>query len=133
MNNNKDFEGVDAVFGDVGASLSAGSSPSGLTEPQDNLEVAMAKVAETIKPTRRANTGAEDGSTATKQVLIRTTDEDHARWKEASDKEGITLSEFLRKAANASASDVLDCKHPTDQIKWYPWGKRCTKCGLRWK
>lgn len=101
--------------------------------PQDNVEVAMAKVAETIKPTRRANTGAEEGATATKQVLIRTTDEDHARWKEASDKEGITLSEFLRKAANSSASDILDCKHPAEFLKWYPWGQRCTKCGLRWK
>lgn len=98
---------------------------------QDNIEVAMAKVAETIKPTRRANTGAEEGSTATKQVLIRTTDEDHARWKEAADKEGITLSEFLRKAANTSASDVLDCKHPQESIKWYPWATKCLKCGAR--
>ena len=51
----------------------------------DNIEAAMSKVAENIKPTRRPNTGAEEGSTATKQVLIRTTDEDHARWMSASD------------------------------------------------
>jgi len=102
-------------------------------QPQDNIEAAMAKVAETIKPTRKTNTGAEDGSTATKQVLIRTTDEDHARWKEASEKEGISLSEFIRNAANGQASEVLDCKHPPENLKWYPWGKRCTKCGLRWK
>jgi len=99
---------------------------------QDNVEAAMRKVAETIKPTRRANTGAEEGSTATKQVLIRTTDEDHARWKEASDKEGITLSEFMRTAANRLASGILDCKHPQENVKWYPWGSRCTKCGARW-
>lgn len=99
--------------------------------PQDNVEAAMAKVAETIKPTRRANTGAEEGSTATKQVLIRTTDEDHARWKEASDKEGITLSEFLRKSANASASDILDCKHPKEYLQWYPWAVKCRKCGQK--
>jgi hypothetical protein len=100
---------------------------------QDNVEAAMAKVAETIKPTRKAKTGAEDGFTATKQVLIRTTDEDHARWKEASEKEGVTLSEFLRKAADNLASDILDCKHPAESLKWYPWGTRCTKCGARWK
>lgn len=99
----------------------------------DNVEAAMKRVAETIKPTRRANTGAEEGSTATKQVLIRTTDEDHARWKQASDKEGITLSEFLRTAANSLASDILDCKHPADLVRWYPWGSRCTKCGAKWK
>lgn len=99
----------------------------------DNVEAAMKKVAETMKPTRKANTGAEDGSTATKQVLIRTTDEDHARWKSAADKDGITLSEFLRKAANSAAADVLDCKHPAESLKWYPWGTRCTKCGARWK
>lgn len=101
--------------------------------PGDNVEAAMKKVAETMKPTRKANTGAEDGGTATKQVLIRTTDEDHARWKEAADKEGVTLSDFLRRAANASATDVLDCKHPAEFMKWYPWGNRCTKCGERWK
>ena len=99
----------------------------------DNVEAAMQKVAETIKPTRRPNTGAEEGSSASKQVLIRTTEEDHARWKEASEKQGITLSEFLRNAANFSASDVLDCKHPAEYLKWYPWGKRCTKCKLHFK
>lgn len=102
-------------------------------ESGDNIEQAMQKVAESIKPTRKANTGAEEGSTATKQVLIRTTDEDHARWKEASEKEGVSLSEFLRNAANNSASEILDCKHPQEHLKWYPWGSRCTKCGLRWK
>ena len=101
--------------------------------PGDNVEAAMKKVAETLKPTKKPNTGAEEGSTATKQVLIRTTDEDHARWKQAADKDGITLSEFLRKAANSAASDVLDCKHPAEYLKWYPWGTRCTNCGARWK
>lgn len=99
----------------------------------DNVEAAMKKVGETLTPTRRSNTGADDGSTATKQVLIRTTDEDHARWKEASEKEGITLSEFMRSAANTLASEILDCKHPKEMVRWYPWGSRCTKCGTRWK
>lgn len=100
---------------------------------QDNIEVAMAKVAETIKPTRKANTGTEEGATATKQVLIRTTDEDHARWKQAADQEGTTLSDFLRKSANLLASDILDCKHPEGFIKWYPWATKCLKCGARLK
>lgn len=99
----------------------------------DNIEAAMSKVAENIKPTRRPNTGAEEGSTATKQVLIRTTDEDHARWKNASDKEGITLSEFLRSAANKMADEILECRHPAESLKWYPWGTRCTLCGEKLK
>jgi len=97
----------------------------------DNVESAMRKVAETVKPTRKANTGTEEGSTATKQVLIRASEEDHARWKEASEKEQITLSDFLRRAANASASEVLDCRHPAEFIKWFPWGSRCRRCGER--
>lgn len=101
-------------------------------QPGDNVESAMKKIGETLKPVRRSNTGAEEGSTATKQVLIRTTDEDHARWKEAADREGITLSEFMRSAANSMASEILDCKHPKDMVRWYPWGSRCTKCGARW-
>jgi hypothetical protein len=104
-----------------------------MNEDIDNVEAAMSKVAETIKPTRRPNTGAEEGSTATKQVLIRTTDEDHARWKSASDKEGITLSEFLRNAANKLANDVLECKHPAESLKWFPWGTRCLLCGEKLK
>jgi len=97
----------------------------------DNVESAMRKVAETVKPTRKANTGTEEGSTATKQVLIRVTEEDHARWKEASEKEQMTMSDFLRKAANTLASEILDCTHPAEFIKWFPWGSRCRRCGAR--
>lgn len=95
----------------------------------DNVESAMKKVAETIKPTRKANTNPEEGSTASKQVLIRVSEEDHARWKKAADREQLTLSDFLRRAANDSASDVLDCKHPRESIQWYPWSTKCRKCG----
>lgn len=95
----------------------------------DNIEAAMAKVAENIAPTKKANTGVEGGSTATKQVLIRVSEEDHERWKEAAEKDGATLSDFLRKAANAAASDVLDCKHPMQFRKVFPWTEKCVKCG----
>lgn len=96
----------------------------------DNIEAAMAKVAETISPTKKANTGVESGTTATKQVLIRVSEEDHERWKDAADKDGSTLSDFLRKAANAAASDVLDCKHPLRFRKSFPWVEKCVQCGF---
>lgn len=100
-----------------------------MDETQDNIESAMRKLAETIKPTRKTNTNPEDGATASKQVLIRTTDEDHAYWKAAADKEHITLSEFLRKAANELAKNILECKHPAESLRWFPWETKCLKCG----
>jgi len=39
-----------------------------MDETQDNIESAMRKLAETIKPTRKTNTNPEDGATASKQV-----------------------------------------------------------------
>lgn len=36
-----------------------------------------------------------------KQVILRTEDEQHARWTEAAKKEGISLAAWLAKAANA--------------------------------
>lgn len=96
----------------------------------DNIEAAMSKVAETMTPTKKANTGVDAGSTATKQVLIRVSEEDHERWKTAADKDGSTLSDFLRKAANSAASDVLDCKHPPQFRKVYPWVDKCVQCGF---
>jgi activator of 2-hydroxyglutaryl-CoA dehydratase len=99
-------------------------------DKHDNIEAAMAKVAETLAPTKKANTGVESGATATKQVLIRVSEEDHERWKEASDRDGSTLSDFLRKAANAAASDVLDCKHPRQFRKSFPWVEKCVQCGF---
>lgn len=96
----------------------------------DNIKAAMAKVAETLTPTKKANTGVETGSTATKQVLIRVSEDDHERWKIASETDGSTLSDFLRKAANKAASDVLDCRHPAQFRKVYPWVEKCVQCGF---
>lgn len=97
---------------------------------KDNVEAAMAKVAESITPTKKANTGVDAGATATKQVLIRVSEEDHERWKTAADRDGSTLSDFLRKAANNAASEVLDCKHPIQFRKAYPWVEKCVQCGF---
>lgn len=94
----------------------------------DNIEAAMKHVAETIDPTVPHNTNAEDGATATKQVLIRATEADRTKWKLAADHDGISLSEFIRNACNAKAASILECQHPAEMRKFYPWGTTCLKC-----
>jgi hypothetical protein len=98
-----------------------------------NIRAAMDKVAESIEPTIAASNIDEDGP-ADKQVLIRTNEAERERWKSAAEKEAMTLSAWIRKALNESASNVLDCPHPIDLIRFYPWagGKKvCTRCRQR--
>lgn len=95
---------------------------------EDNIEAAMDKLAETLEPTRRTNTGSTPGSPALKQVLVRATDEDHQRWKDAADKQHVSVAEFVRQACNAAASKELDCSHPPEYRVVYPWSEKCKKC-----
>jgi hypothetical protein len=98
-----------------------------------NIRAAMDKVAESIEPTIATSNIDEEGP-ADKQVLIRTNEAERERWKSAAEKEAMTLSAWIRKALNESASNVLDCPHPIDLIRFYPWagGKKvCTRCRQR--
>lgn len=101
-------------------------------EPQDNLEMAMNEVADSVKPTRKPRTGAKEGETADKQVLVRATEEDHARWKAAAEKKGISMAEFIRDAVNLATKELLDCSHPTNMKRFYPWATTCLQCGQKW-
>jgi hypothetical protein len=98
-------------------------------EDMDNLEMAMGEVADSIKPTRKPKTGAKDGEVAGKQVLIRATDEDHARWKDAAERRGVSMAELIRDAVNLTVKDVLDCPHPSNMKRFYPWATTCLQCG----
>lgn len=103
-----------------------------MTSPEpDNLEVAMTKVASDIEPTISPDTGTEPGSPATAQVLIRTTHEDRERWKQAAEAHGLSMSDFIRTAINEATSNTLDCQHPINQRRYYPWAEFCLKCGMR--
>jgi len=98
-----------------------------------NLRAAMDKVAETLEPTISPGPNNDDGP-ADKQVLIRTNDAERDRWKDAAAKDQLSLSAWIRKSLNQSASDVLDCPHPMEMIRFYPWagGKKvCTRCRQR--
>ena len=86
---------------------------------EDNIEAAMDKVAETLETTRVPAGSSKAG------------ERDHGRWKEAADKLNISMAEFMRNACNEAAGALLDCQHPTDQIRYYPWAVTCMKCGTR--
>lgn len=98
---------------------------------EDNIEAAMNHVADTLEPTRSPNTNTEEGKTANKQVIVRATEEDHERWKTAASAEGISLSEFMRNSCNKAAGNILECAHPIEMRKTYPWSERCLSCGKR--
>jgi len=98
---------------------------------QSNVAAAMGKVAETIKPTISRGTRTDDNTPSDKQVLIRTTDLERERWKQAATHEQVTLSSWIRNILNAEAKRILECDHPMNMMRFYPWAKICTKCGQR--
>lgn len=99
-------------------------------ESQDNLKAAINKVAETLNPTVSTINKDDDGP-ADKQVLIRTTDKERDRWKAAAEKQGIPLSQFIRDLLNEKAQELLDCSHPINMRRYYPWAEFCLKCDTR--
>lgn len=101
------------------------------TENKDsNLISAMNHVAEntsmSVAPMQKS-----DDAPADKQVLIRATEYDRDRWKNASNKIGITLSSWIRDTLNKESASVLDCPHPDHQMRYYPWATICLECGQR--
>jgi len=99
-------------------------------EEETNIKAAMDKVAESINPTVSGIVKPDDGP-ADKQVLIRTTDFERDRWKQASTNEQVTLSAWIRDTLNKEAKRILECDHPMNMIRFYPWAKICTKCSQR--
>lgn len=73
----------------------------------------------------------ENGSHLVKQVLIRALPEEHERWKAAAERRGLTLTDFIREHANAGATSTLDCQHPIERRRVYPWSDVCLACGVR--
>lgn len=99
---------------------------------EDNLEAAMNDVADSIRPTRKPKTGSVEGDSAAKQVLLRATETDHMRWKAAAEKRGISMAELIRDAVNAACIPILDCPHPSEMKRFYPWATTCLQCGEKW-
>ena len=97
---------------------------------EDNVEAAMNDLVEDLDLTVSAMSKEDDGP-ADKQVLIRATEHDRERWKRAAEKAGVSLSALVREVMNTKATDILDCSHPLQFRKRYPWADFCTKCDMR--
>jgi hypothetical protein len=101
-------------------------------DSDNNLEAAVRHVVEstelTIQPINKTDDGPSNAS-----VLIRTTEQDRDRWREAAAAAGMTLSAWIRSLLNAEASNMLDCSHPMNMVRFYPWSQMCLKCGKRLK
>jgi len=97
----------------------------------DNVAAAMDHVADHLELTVTPGTGSEPGAPAVAQVLVRTTHEERDRWKQAAERRGQTLSDFIRTVVGDATADTLDCGHPLAQRRWYPWAEFCLACGQR--
>ena len=76
-------------------------------------------------------TGAESGAPADRQINVRVSEDMKEYWERAAEAKGIPLSEFIREAVQKEAVPLLDCTHPPNLRKVYPWSERCMKCGTR--
>ena len=103
-------------------------------ENRDNIQAAVDAVMDGEPLTRRTNTNSKPNSPATKQVLIRITQKDHDEWKAAAEKMGVSMSELAREAIRnyiKAHYESLECQHPMENRKVYPWAEICSKCGKR--
>lgn len=96
---------------------------------ENNLDAAMSKEFETMKLVREKNTGAKNEEPSQAQVIVRTTEEQRERWKAAALKSGMSMSEWIRDLCMKEAANVLECQHPENMIRRYPWRITCMKCG----
>jgi predicted DNA binding CopG/RHH family protein len=96
---------------------------------EDNLKMAMDKEAETTLGDMTVSKSGED--IADKQVLIRATQYDKDRWKASADAKGLTVSEWIRSVLNDAARNTLDCSHPINRRRYYPWAEFCLECNMR--
>lgn len=99
-------------------------------EPEvSNLISAIAREAQGDKAIS-TEVSPDDGP-ADKNILIRLTNKDRERWKQASDKMGLTMSQMIRDTVNEKVADVIDCSHPVNMRRYYPWSEFCLKCQTR--
>lgn len=97
-----------------------------------NLGAAISKVSETTDLNVAPIQKNEDGPAGT-SVLIRTTEQTREMWRKAAEATGLSMSAWIRDVLNARAIELLECQHPMNMMKIYPWAKICTRCNMRLK
>lgn len=96
----------------------------------DNLGPAMDRVLDDVGLGRESRSGVEPGGKAV-QILVRAPEETRDRWKRAADLCGVSVTEFVRRVVDERVMELLDCTHPPEARKRYPWSETCTRCGKR--
>jgi hypothetical protein len=96
----------------------------------NNIQAAVDKLAETMDTTISAGISDDDGPAVAK-IFVRQNTNDRERWKTAANKEGKSLAQFIRDVMNAKVIDILDCSHPTNMRRYYPWAEFCLRCNTR--
>jgi hypothetical protein len=92
------------------------------------VEAAMAEALEDAGTGISSPTGAAPGE-GTVQVIVRVPAATRDRWKDAAEKSGVSMSEFIRVATDEKAVPILDCSHRSRRV--YPWAQFCNDCGAR--
>lgn len=75
--------------------------------------------------------GSTPGEPADKQINVRVSEDMKEYWERACEAKGIPLSEFIRESVQKASVALLECNHPIEARKAYPWSERCMKCGAR--
>ena len=99
---------------------------------ENNIQAAVDKLAETMDTSISAGISDDDGH-AIAQIIVRANFNDRERWKAAANKEGKSLAQFIRDVINERVTDILDCSHPTNMRRYYPWAEFCLRCNSRLK
>lgn len=68
-----------------------------------------------------------------KSFLVRLTEEEHERIMRAAEIHGMSMQDFFRHFTLKQTTETLDCIHPIEFRKVYPWSETCTRCGQRLK
>lgn len=97
-------------------------------EPDEGVLAAAAAAIDDAGPGVSSPTGAEPGE-GTVQVIVRVPARTRDRWKDAAERSGVSMSEFVRNAADDRAAPILDCPHRSRRV--YPWAQFCNDCGAR--
>jgi predicted DNA-binding protein len=100
-----------------------------MSEEISNLRAAIDKTVASGEMSVSTEVSSE--GTADKQILIRIPERDRERWKMAAEKKGKTVSQFIREVVDLEVEGILDCRHPVNQRRYYPWAEFCLECGQR--
>jgi cell envelope opacity-associated protein A len=97
---------------------------------ENNIQSVVDKLAETMDTTISSGISEDDGP-AVAQIIVRANPSDRERWKLAANREGKSLAQFIRDVVNDKVTDILDCSHPINMRRYYPWAEFCLRCNAR--